>query len=314
MTELRTMNENKIQLRRVVINAVIFIIVTILLDFGIGTLLRHFYFSQTVGQTYRTTYVMEKNTSPVLVMGASRANHHYDPAVLSKATGMEVYNAGRDGSYILYNYAVLKTILKRYSPKTIVYDVTLNDLQTAPVDYDRLSSLLPYYQSHPEIRDILRLRGPFERYKMASKIYPYNSLFLSVIKGNTDDNAAAEAGLKGFIPLEGEWNRPVKEAGARDHINNADSVKAAYYRQFMLDCKSAGTRLIIVFSPIYVKNIHTTPILNLTRSIAEANAIPFYDFSTDTSFLQHPEYFADPLHLNKNGAEKFTQKIAALLK
>ena len=46
------------------------------IDMAIGSVLRHFYFRQSSGLEYRTTYSMEKTTADLIVLGSLRANHH----------------------------------------------------------------------------------------------------------------------------------------------------------------------------------------------------------------------------------------------
>lgn len=43
--------------------------------------------------------------------------------------------------------------------------------------------------------------------------------------------------------------------------------------------------------------------------ICEEKGIPFFDYSNDEFFMSHPEYFWDNAHLNKEGAEIYTEKI-----
>ena len=103
--------------------------IVFLLDFSIGKTLRYFYFKQKCGRQYRATYAIEKTTADVLIFGSSRAYHHYVPGIIEDKMQQSCYNTGSPGQSLLFNYATLKAILKRYSPKLIVLDVVPGDLR-----------------------------------------------------------------------------------------------------------------------------------------------------------------------------------------
>ena len=47
----------------------------------------------------------------------------------------------------------------------------------------------------------------------------------------------------------------------------------------------------------------------IAREIAMKYKVAFYDYSTDTTFLNNSKYFADQTHLNYNGANIFTNRL-----
>jgi hypothetical protein len=112
----RSILKRNVYLRFIARVLFVFIIVMIM-DFGIGRVLKAFYFKQTSGIDYRTTYSIDKTRADVLIFGSSTAIHDYIPGTIEKRLNLSTYNVGRDGISILYDYAVLKTILKRYTPK-----------------------------------------------------------------------------------------------------------------------------------------------------------------------------------------------------
>jgi len=95
----------------------IFIIILIISDFLIGKTLRYIYFNETSGLDYRTTFAIDSTKADIIVFGASRANHHYVPTIFQDSLKMTFYDVGRDGQSIFYHLAILKAILKRYTPK-----------------------------------------------------------------------------------------------------------------------------------------------------------------------------------------------------
>ena len=91
--------------------------------------MRYFYFKETNGREYRAAYAIEKEKADVVVFGASRAYRHYVPDIIEDSLKMSCYNTGNYGHTILYSYATLKVILKRYTPKLIILDVEAEDFK-----------------------------------------------------------------------------------------------------------------------------------------------------------------------------------------
>jgi len=279
-----------------------------LLDFIIGSVLRHYYFKQESGLLYRTTYAIEKTTDEFLVFGSSRANHHYHPEIFENQLHQSYYNVGRDGLGILYHYAVLKAVLKRYTPKTIVLDFIAGELDKDAQSYERLSCLLPYYKNHPEIRPIVHLKSPYEKFKLCSSVYPYSSQIFTIAAGNAEFNKKRRADLKGYVPLWGLWNSPaVVRNRAEEHKLDPNKVKI--FESFIKECRQNEVKLYIVCSPYYDKSRQNDPSLKKAAEIAKNYSVAFFDYSVDTSFTNKNLFFSDAEHLNNDGARFFSGRL-----
>ena len=165
-----------------------FLLIIFCLDFTFGLILKYLYYKQDSGLLYRTTYSMDSTRAQLLIFGSSTANHHYVPVLFENKMNATLYNAGRDGNSILYHYSVLTSILKRYSPEIAILDFNAGEFKKDMQSYERLSSLLPYYEYHPEIRSIIQRKNKFEKYKLLSKIYPFNSLIFTIAIGSSSLN------------------------------------------------------------------------------------------------------------------------------
>lgn len=285
------------------------LVVVVILDFAIGNILEHYYFKQDSGLQYRTTYSMEKTSEDVLIFGSSRANHHYRPDIFENRLKLSCYNTGRDGGFVFYNYAVLKSVLTRYSPKIVILDVIMGEFRQAKDDisYDRISFLLPYYRSHKEIRGIVELKSKSEKYKLLSRIYPYNSSVLTIAVGNSDFNKVRKQDIKGYIPMQNVWHDKIGYGLSGDY--EIDSVKVKCFESFIQDCIKSNIRLYIVCSPDFeiFKKDDTT--IRLAKDIAEKYHLSFFDYCNDTLFTSNMSLFDDPGHLNDRGAMVFTNSL-----
>lgn len=295
--------------------SVLFILILFSLDFSFGGILRYFYFKQDSGLLYRTTYSLDSTTADFLIFGSSTANHHYDPSIFEKRMNMPVYNTGRDANTIFYNYAVFQSTIKRYTPKIAILDFNVGELKEFSRDYDGLSSLVPYYNNHPELRSIINLKGRFEKLKLISKTYPYNSLLFTILVGNTDYNKSRDYinDENGFIPLNRIWKKKlVTDTSLKNY--KLDITKIRILQSFIFECKSHDIQLYICISPRFIRYSAKDPSVEVVKSIANENGIPFYNFSNDTLFWNHPDYFADLNHLNKRGAEIFSNRVVDKIK
>jgi len=286
----------------------------------VGYILQQLYFKQIAGELYRATYSIDSTKADILVFGSSRASHHYVPEILEEQLHMSAYNTGRDGNYLLYNYAVIKSVTKRYSPKMIILDVNPSALFYRKDDYDRLSTLLPYYNSHPEIRDIVNHRSKYERFKLYSSAYPYNSLTLSVLIGNLEIAKKLYVSDKGYLPFYEKMSPLSKETSTKKTKDNPeeiysdsiDSFKISALEDIAKICSKKNIPLIFIFSPIYYKSNNELANSRLSE-IVKANNVKYLDFSNDTTFIHHPQYFQDESHLNDDGARIFSKKLAGEL-
>lgn len=296
-------------IRHFLLKLLFFFLIIYFVDYGLGKLFEYLYFKQESGLLYRTTYSIEETKADILIFGSSRANHHYHPEVFEQRFKMSYYNVGRDGNYLPYHYAVLKSILKRHTPKIVILDIVNEEFAINQSSYDKLSCLLPYYKRHPEIRPIVQMKGPYEKFKMVSNLYPYNSLLFTIFVGNMEFNKKRKGDVEGYVPLFKSLN-----CQAYNEVNpvnyQIDPNKIEIYNSFITDCKSyKDLQLIIINSPYFIRYKNEDYSIDLGSKIASKYHVPFYDFANDSVFLNHPEYFVDKLHLNDKGAKVFSNRL-----
>ena len=293
------------------INLGIFLLIAVLLDLAIGTTLKHYYFKMKSGTQFRTTYAIEQTTADIITFGSSRSVHHYHPEVFEDKFKLSFYNAGRDGEESsLYHYAVLQGMLKRYTPKIVILDLMNGELGNSLYTYDKLSSLSPYYSTHPEMRPIISLRSKYEKLKMLSSIYPFNSLFMSVIMGNTNLELTKNADIKGYLSISADniIKKPIKVIDKSTRYE-LDSIKINVLKSFIEDCQQANIKLYIVCSPYYEKYTATDTSMDYIKKLALSYKVNVFDYSQDNFFLQRPDLFSDPYHLNDAGARIFSTML-----
>ena len=93
------------------------------------------------GDTGKTYYSMNDVNTPVVIVGSSRAAHHYVTEMIEDSLKMPAYNLGRDGCFFSYNCCIINSILDRYTPKLIIWECDNESLYKE--NPDQLEDLYP---------------------------------------------------------------------------------------------------------------------------------------------------------------------------
>ena len=75
-----------------------------------------------------------------------------------------------------------------------------------------------------------------------------------------------------------------------------------------------NSQLYICISPRFKKYHGKDPSVEMVKNIANEYQVPFYNFSRDTLFWNHPEYFADEMHLNIISDSIFSNDVTDKIK
>ena len=284
-----------------------------ILDRGIGHLLKKYYFTQKAGYDYQATYAIDSTKADIVILGSSRAANIFDPTVFEKQLNLSCFNTGRYGYPIFYHYALLKAITKRHVPKIVVLSFDAGNFSVNQEAYDRLSSLLPYYKNHPEIRPIVDLKRPYINLKMLSAIYPFNSLLLPIVSGNTAYSKIKYTTIKGYIPLQEVINGPLRKFDYTVE-KKLDTVKINIYKSFIKDCIDSNIKLFVVCPPYLINAIGIDHSIIEAKTIAKQFNIDFLDYSRDTFYTNKPTLFADYRHLNEKGVLLFSNNVIEKIK
>jgi hypothetical protein len=287
----------------------LFILLLIFLDFALGAILHHLYFSKKsqLSGDNKLYYSLNKTREDILIFGASTAIHGYIPKIIEDSLGISCYNTGWNGTNIYFSATILNSVLLRYSPKVIIFDMTAWELVKEESDFDKISELFPYYYSNKSAKEIIDFSGKYEKYKMLLKTYQYNSKLLFIL---TQNISSGIIGDKGYIPIYGSWENNLQTDTLS--VAPSDSIKFSYFDKFVSQALNKGCKVVVVSPPVfrqYSKNQYSE-----IEQYSRMKDIGFWNFRNDTSFINHREYFYDYVHLNNSGAEHFTRQIADSLR
>ena len=300
-----------------------FILILVVMDFIAGTGLKKIYFAQKKGQLAQTTYAIDSAKQDILIFGSSRADRHYSPAILTKGTNLSCYNLGRDAEKIPYYAAVQEVAFKRNRPKLVILDMNANELIANEAKYFKLSLLLPYCDKHPELIKYVEEISPYEKYKIYSKIYPYNSMLFIMLNNlffgnNIPKDEFGYQPLTGSLTVEQTKNiitrkNAFDEKEKKENRVKIDPKSVSYYKQFLQKTLDSNIKTVVVISPSLVKEPEIYRLQLKEISSAYPNVI-FLDYTDDPKYSLQNQKFADMFHLNKQGSEEFSNDLALLLR
>ena len=284
-----------------------FILMMLVADLAFGYVGRYLQTNAKGGATGRNEFICRKMDSDVLIFGSSRCTHHYVPSIIRDTLGLSCYNAGTDGNGVILFYAKWKMLSSRYTPKMIIYDIneSYDLLQGDNTKY--LGDMRTYYEM-PGVDSVMWSVDNMEKYKMYSWMYRYNSIWIQMLSDNIHPQSSDE---NGFVGID---RYMTYEPGIHLYPIDVkyDMLKIYYLEEFIIDCKNKGVVLVFGLSPMYKarKTDIFTPLINLCRKYQ----VPLLDYYTDVQFNRSHDFFYDSVHMNRNGAIKFTSKIASQLK
>lgn len=288
----------------------VFVCLLIVADRCFGLVMEKVLSETNKGDWGRNNYLMDEAVGDVLIMGSSRAIHHYDAGSLSDSLGMKCINAGEDGMGILLMNTRLKHIAERLTPKVVIYEFLPEYDHDSELDNSRYLKFLRTYVDHPDVKECVMDISPNERWKLQSKMYMYNSVFLDIISQRFSRDPTMSKDIL-WAPLNGEYN------GTHEMISiggnsSADPLKERYLRDLVQICIDNGIRLVFVISPYYGCGTFTVP--SSLASLCDEYSIPIFNHFSDPTFVSDPSLFVDPSHLNERGASRFTIMIGEEVK
>lgn len=289
------------------------ILLLIAADFLTGKSLHYLFNRQQSGWEHETSFAINEVKADVLLLGSSRAQHSYAVDLMEKIIGISCYNAGRDGQSIFYHYPVFAAYLKRANPKLIIMDCETEMLAQNSYSFDRIACLLPYYQSHPEMRQVLEKRSRWEKLKLLSQTYPYNSMILKIVSGNLKKKDE-DAGYQGYLPLDRSLNETIRTVDLSAVKYELDPYKLELLRDLMQTCNERNIPLYLICSPYYSTLKGEDASLQMCKAFCKQYHANYLDFAQDSFLLRRPDLFDDTAHVNHRGALHFTEKVCDQIK
>lgn len=300
------------EVRKFITSVAIFMVIMIIADFGIGNILRVLLenMPQTQSQASRTNYALLKADADCIIVGPSRASEHYDSEIISNILGMSVYNAGRDGHFIVYDDCVLHTILDRTTPKLVIFDG--GDNLICRPGHITVNSLKPYYGQFDYVTKRLDENNQmYFKYQMISKLYRFNNMPIRLLEGYLKPKDTFNGYCsRGDASIN---DKPIEHIKFEKSINPEPDVQGEIAFDDMINiCQQKNIDFFVVRSPYFVDVYSDNPIVE--TKIKNYNKAHFIDNYALVEFTSRPELFSDHGHLNDKGAKEFSKLVANQIK
>lgn len=262
----------------------------------------------------KTPFTVEKVDADVVVIGSSKASHHYVTPMLEESLGMTAYNCGQDGCFFLYQNCIVNMVLDRYQPKVMIWDIQPGSFTSKGLkEYQNVRYLSPYYVNNEWVKSFVDSESDKMVYRMMSRMFGYNSKLLNYVVPLVTHSSSI---LKGYIPLPAKgYKYPEKIVGKElaDLCINESYLKLL--DETLSRCKERGVQLVLCISPEFAeKRAIVAEIESAIGHVVAENGARFVNCSADEFFMQDSTLFKDTSHLNDKGARFYTQLIIKEIK
>ena len=302
-------------MKRFFLRLFLFLLVIVLFDqlFGVGmaAILKN----TEKGDWGRNNYIFNEVDHDVVILGSSRAIHHYDPKIFSDTLGMSCYNCGEDGMGIFLMYPRFRAIEARKTPKIVIYEVLPEyDLLKEADNLKYLKFLRPYTNSYV-VDSIVNRISTTEKYKLWSNGYRFNSVFVDIVAQRLS-KAKRTAKDYTYMPeekvmSESMYDRQDISSSVDEHLIY-DEAKLTLIEDMIVRCMGLETKLIFTVSPKYKAT--SDPGYYPLQMLCEKYGVSFIDHYCDTGLNSDHSLFADTNHLNMKGAVIFSSQLASEIK
>ena len=297
---------------KVVKKALLILVLFVVLDILFGLLYKSFYMNQGPSRFNKMIYGDKGgNKEQIIILGNSRAEHHYNSEMIATKTGKTVYNYGSDGQSMFFNYAVLRKLLDTYTPEKVIYEVSMEEFELSNSSYDRLLYFLPMKNKYAD--DILKKHA--SSFKLfISKLfnaYKYNSSAFIVLKSYL----APKKYLSGYQPLSNNVNRDFYneyKSTTFDFTDDEvlDSMKIHCFDEILKLSKEYNFDIDFFISPTLFQTKNDKLFTTVDNCLSKYN-YTLNNFMNDTAY--NVSYFADAIHLNKEGAKLYTEQVLKIM-
>lgn len=255
------------------------------------------------GKTYFSLY--DVNT-PIVIVGSSRASHHYVTEMIEDSLKMPAYNVAIDGCFFSYNSCVINSILDRYTPKLIIWE-NGNEYLYDSIS-DPLESLYPYYSQNECVMCAIKEELPWAEYmRLNSNLYRYNSKIHRILTRYVTRHSFVDGTIKGYEPSPKKQLKKQLELEKEElESTTLSKSKIERFRSTLERAQTMGVRIVVVDSPKYKLRTYENLSASKMQEICERYGALYLDNSQIAFFLDHPELFNDAVHLNDDGAKIYT--------
>ncbi len=236
---------------------------------------------------------MDATKVDYVLLGSSRVNYSIIPNLIEVQTGKKGYNLGMNATNIVETIALFKEFLKHTTTNAVYVQVDFQYMNEIPdpigevawIPYVHEEEVYNYFEQYDASYRFYKY-VPFYRYQKYAGRLGFREVVSSAVGGGYNYTASM-----GYMPLEGvlEKDEPFVPDGTITKENEL-------YLNLIQLCEQNNIKIYFFTSPYYglkddFKTLHTY--------------LPNY--TNFSGSMEQRVDFSDQVHLNTDGAEKFTK-------
>lgn len=294
-------------MKKFVLRVMLFFACVAVMDFAFSLIFSYLRAHAKGGSTANCEYIANRCQDDIIILGSSRATHHYVPQIIEDSLGVTCYNCGEEGNGVILAYGRLKMLTERYTPKLVLYELTPDyDYGKLEPNNKYLGYLRAYYYKDG-IKEVFKdFDDDLSSLKMMSGMYRNTGRILPVVF----DNITYRDNQKGFEALNGVMKPTQEKPNEKNNVDICiDSLKLYYVEKVIDLCQSKQIPICFMISPRYgmvgVDMTNYYPGIELCKR----HNVPVYNFIACPSISDHPDFFQDGGHMNSLGAVAFTSLL-----
>lgn len=307
----------KTSLGKYLLSVIAVVMAVVVVDKSMGFMMDYLWRSVPVTQDMgKGQFARNEVKTDLVVVGSSRAAHHYDVNMLSDSLGLSAYNVGLDGCFYLDNCCVMHALMERYSPKIIILEIAADAMYEEATN--NLEGLYHYYWNDPYVKDIVdKEEGWQTGVKLMSSLYRHNANSFKTIGYGIKGLRAGkgEDPLHGYVPIKYREKRKeleLKESSVDETGLTVSQRKVDLLHGLLATAKEKNIDVYVITSPsFHSPNTRNNKSTSAIEATCRSCGAYYWDYSSEPLFLENPRWFNDGAHLNEVGAREFSRLVAA---
>ena len=288
--------------KKCIIVILAFIITDVIVGYTYSALLKEL--PDVGGHQMNGYQALLKDTSDLIILGASQSRVDYDAGKIGEAMKMSAYIAGLPRHDMVYNDIVLNAYLNRHKPQIVLLDIypVYIDGSMLPERYNHVSCF--YGLSDELTKSMDESLSWTEKLKYRFNLYKYNNSLpwlVTALLGKDRNN-------HGFEPHNGIYT----ENSIHEQRNSIkiDPTELQHLDHIVNSCKDNNIQLFIFSAPSFS---YTKGFSEWLKKYGEDHDVKVFDYSYSKQFRNY-KLFSDVVHLNYDGTEKYTNCVINNLK
>lgn len=260
-----------------------------------------------------------KINADLIINGSSKAYVQVSPKIIDSTLNLNSYNLGLDGTPFVPQKLQYE-LYEKYNtpPKMIIQIIDFGALGKAEGDLYNYIKFAPYLNLNL-VQETTKLYNGFSTASYYLPFLKYSGKPLEVTDGilsTLNIHFAPSKLQKGYferdIPWDGTFEK-FKTTYKKGISKKPNAQTCKLFEEYLANCKQKNITVFLVHPPVYHEylpfDLNRKTILEYLNTVSKKYDMPFMDYS-DNSISLHKKYFYNSQHLNKQGAELFTQMIS----